>query len=119
MTVNDRESRTSLDRRQTRDRARRPRSIALALVNNMPDSAFVETEEQFRQVTACAPNGARIDLYTITEIPRSESVTSVIQARYRGLDDLRAHPPDALIVTGTEPKRDRLDHDPTGRSSPA
>ena len=84
----------------------------VALVNNMPDSAFVETEEQFRQVTACAPNGARIDLYTITEIPRSEAVTSVIQARYRGLDELWAHPPDALIVTGTEPKCDRLDHEP-------
>lgn len=78
----------------------------------MPDSAFVETEEQFRQVTACAPNGTRLELYTITDIPRSEAVASVIQARYRGLDELWTHPPDALIVTGTEPKYDRLDHEP-------
>lgn len=112
VTVSDRESGTSRDRRQSGLRARGRRPITVALVNNMPDSAFVETEEQFRRVTACAPNGARLELYAITEIPRSEQVASVIQARYRGLDHLWAHPPDALIVTGTEPRHDRLDCEP-------
>ncbi len=96
MTVSDRES----------------RAFTIALVNNMPDSAFVATEEQFRHMTACAPCGARLELYTITEIPRSEPVASVIQARYRSVDELRTHPPDALIVTGTEPKHNQLDREP-------
>ena len=112
VTTSDRESRTGRNGRQGRPLAAGPRSITVGLVNNMPDSAFVETEEQFRQVTACAPNGTRFELYTITEIPRSQPVASVIQARYHGLDKLWAHPPDALIVTGTEPRHDRLDHEP-------
>ena len=78
----------------------------------MPDSAFVGTEEQFRQDDRLCGRRLPLKLYTITEIPRSEPVASVIQARYRGLDELWAQPPDALIVTGTEPRHDRLDHEP-------
>ena len=87
--------------------------ITVALVNNMPDSAFVDTENQFRLASA-APTGARVELelYTITEIPRSEQIASVIQSRYRGLDELWSNPPDALIVTGTEPTQVRMVYEP-------
>ena len=49
-----------------------PRPITVALVNNMPDSAFLDTEDQFRGA-AMGADGAGIDfeLYTIKEIPRS------------------------------------------------
>ncbi len=42
----------------------------MALVNNMPDSAFVDTEEQFRRAVAAGTDGddVEIELYTITEI---------------------------------------------------
>jgi homoserine O-succinyltransferase len=89
------------------------RPITVALVNNMPDSAFIDTEEQFRRATA-APDGApvNLELYTIMEIPRSEAVASVIESRYHGLDQLWANAPDALIVTGTEPAQVQLRYEP-------
>jgi len=89
--------------------------ITVALVNNMPDPAFADTEEQFRGVLSSGPGGGAgiaLDLYTITEIPRSEKTAAVIRSRYRGLDELWHHPPDALIVTGTEPVAAQLRDEP-------
>ncbi len=90
------------------------RPITVALVNNMPDPAFVDTEDQFRRATAAAPDGAaaQLELYAISDIPRSEAIASVIQSRYRGLDQLWAHPPDAMIVTGAEPTNGQLHDEP-------
>ncbi|MBV9682509.1 MAG: homoserine O-succinyltransferase [Solirubrobacterales bacterium] len=87
--------------------------ITIALVNNMPDGAFVDTEQQFRTL-ACGAGTERIEfaLYTIKEIPRSEKAAAVIASRYRGLDELWTRPPDALIVTGTEPKHPQLHLEP-------
>ena len=87
--------------------------ITVALVNNMPDSAFVDTENQFRTALFAADaEGIEFELYTITDIPRSEKVTPVIESRYRGLDELWTRPPDALIVTGTEPTQPQLRFEP-------
>ena len=85
-----------------------------ALVNNMPDSAFIDTEDQVRHAIAAAPGGHTIELalYTITEIPRAPTIARLIQTRYRGLDQLWKHPPDALIVTGTEPAQAQLPYEP-------
>ena len=90
------------------------RPITVGLVNNMPDSAFLDTEDQFRRASTAGPDGGLVDLqlYTITEIPRSEAVASMIESRYRGLDELWMNPPDALIVTGTEPAQERLSYEP-------
>ena len=90
-----------------------PQPISVALVNNMPDSAFLDTESQFRRA-ALGTNGAGIEfeLYTIKEIPRSETVAAIIEERYCGLDELWARPPDALIVTGTEPTQVQLRFEP-------
>jgi homoserine O-succinyltransferase/O-acetyltransferase len=90
-----------------------PRPLTVGLVNNMPDSAFLDTENQFRRA-ALGANGAGIEfeLYTIKEIPRSEKVAALIEERYRGLDELWTHPPDALIVTGTEPTQVKLRFEP-------
>lgn len=87
--------------------------VTVALVNNMPDAAFLDTERQFRAVTS-VPGAGRIslELYTIKEIPRSERIASVIESRYRGLDELWHHPPDALIVTGTEPTQPDMRREP-------
>ena len=87
--------------------------ITVALVNNMPDSAFVDTENQFRTAAVAADTGGvEFDLYTIKEIPRSEKIAAVIDSRYRGLDELWTRPPDALIVTGTEPTQPQLRFEP-------
>lgn len=79
----------------------------------MPDSAFLDTENQFRGA-AVGANGAGIEfeLYTIKEIARSEKVATLIEERYRGLDELWTRPPDALIVTGTEPTQVQLRFEP-------
>lgn len=88
--------------------------LTVALVNNMPDSAFVDTEGQFRRAMQAGPerDAVRMELYTIVEIPRSEAIASEIESRYRGLDELWANPPDALIVTGTEPVQVQLHYEP-------
>jgi homoserine O-succinyltransferase/O-acetyltransferase len=89
--------------------------IAVALVNNMPDGAFADTEQQFRRALSSGPDGGAgvaLDLYTITEIARSETTAAVIRARYRGLDELWDNPPDALIVTGTQPVAAQLRDEP-------
>ncbi|MGA8763541.1 MAG: homoserine O-succinyltransferase, partial [Candidatus Sulfotelmatobacter sp.] len=89
------------------------RPITVALVNNMPDSAFLDTENQFRGA-ALGPNATavRFELYTIKEIPRSEKVARLIEERYRGLDELWSRPPDAMIVTGTEPTQVQMRFEP-------
>jgi len=89
------------------------RPITVALVNNMPDSAFVETENQFR-AAATGGNGAQIEfeLYTIKELTRSDKTAALIQERYHGLDELWTRPPDALIVTGTEPTQVQMRFEP-------
>jgi homoserine O-succinyltransferase len=87
--------------------------ITVALVNNMPDSAFHDTENQFRGAALGANRtAAKFELYTIKEIPRSEKVATLIEERYRGLDELWARPPDALIVTGTEPTQVQMRFEP-------
>jgi homoserine O-succinyltransferase/O-acetyltransferase len=89
------------------------RPLTVGLVNNMPDSAFLDTENQFRGA-ALGANGAGIkfELYTIKEIPRSDKVAGLIEERYRGLDELWTRPPDAMIVTGTEPTQVQLRFEP-------
>ncbi|MFZ0977081.1 MAG: homoserine O-succinyltransferase [Solirubrobacteraceae bacterium] len=88
--------------------------ITVALVNNMPDSAFEDTENQFR-AAAFGGNGTPIEfeLYTIKEVPRSDRIALLIEERYRGLDELWACPPDAMIVTGTEPTQVKLQFEPS------
>jgi homoserine O-succinyltransferase/O-acetyltransferase len=87
--------------------------LTVALVNNMPDSAFLDTENQFRgAATASDGDAVEFELYTIKEVPRSEKVATVIEQRYRGLDELWMRPPDALIVTGTEPTQRQLQFEP-------
>jgi homoserine O-succinyltransferase/O-acetyltransferase len=91
-----------------------PRPITVALVNNMPDAAFVDTEQQFRRMVTADPDGGPVELqlYTIAELPRSEATAAVIRSQYGHLDQLWAHPPDALIVTGTEPAQAQLPYEP-------
>lgn len=90
-------------------RIRRP--LTVALVNNMPDGAFTDTEDQFRRLVFGSGLDVELELYTISETPRSESVTEIINTRYLGLGELWHRPPDALIVTGTEPKHTEMRHE--------
>jgi homoserine O-succinyltransferase len=90
-----------------------PRPITVGLVNNMPDSAFLDTENQFRGAALGAGGGGvEFELYTIKEMQRSEKVAALIEERYQGLDELWTRAPDALIVTGTEPTQVQMRFEP-------
>ncbi len=87
--------------------------VSIALVNNMPDGAFVDTELQFRRVLAAGGyTGSRaLALYTMSGLHRSHAVMAEIRSRYLALDKLYDDPPDRLIVTGTEPAQAQLSYE--------
>lgn len=91
------------------------RAITVGLVNNMPGAAFLDTEQQFRRALGVGPDGGGgvvLELYTMSEAPRSARARELIGRRYRGLRELWDSPPDALIVTGTEPVEEHLQEEP-------
>ncbi|HET9060047.1 MAG TPA: homoserine O-succinyltransferase, partial [Acidimicrobiales bacterium] len=95
--------------------AQRARLVKVALVNNMPDSAFVDTEQQWLDLLGAerAPSDGAgpdlsVDFYTLPGVSRSPQVETVIADRYLPLAHLWGNPPDILILTGAEPKTAEL-----------
>jgi homoserine O-succinyltransferase len=80
------------------------RALQVALVNNMPDGAFAETEDRWADLLLGDRSvPVEIGLYTVPGVPRGPEVRARIEERYLGLDALKERPPDALVVTGAEP----------------
>ena len=76
-----------------------------ALVNNMPDGAFVATERQFLGLLDEA-SGADLlltRLYAMDEVSGRAQVAGRIDERYAPLAELYEDPPDLLIVSGSNP----------------
>jgi homoserine O-succinyltransferase len=88
--------------------------IVIALVNNMPDSALESTEWQFGALleAAAGRRDLRLRLTSFPELPRSPEGRARIDRGYWPIEDVLAEAPDALIVTGTEPKAARLADEP-------
>jgi homoserine O-succinyltransferase/O-acetyltransferase len=88
--------------------------ILVGLINNMPDSALRSTETQFGGLLAAATGAQAVTvrLSSLPELPRSPEALEHIRRSYWPIDDLLAEPPDALIVTGTEPRAARLTEEP-------
>jgi homoserine O-succinyltransferase len=106
-------SRTTPHRGATRTTARRP--IVVGLVNNMPDSALEATEAQFARLLSAASGTlpVRLRFYFLPEVPRGETGQAHLGSdRYWPIDALWNDPPDALIVTGTEPVAPLLSDEP-------
>ncbi len=76
----------------------------------MPDGAFEETERQFQDLlaAAAADQALSFERYTLPGIVRGAGVQALIAAGYKTVDDLFANPPDAVMVTGAEPKKPEL-----------
>ena len=93
---------------------RRGRTIDIAFVNNMPDNALQSTERQFRAALlgAAGQTSVRLHLFALPGIVRSEDIARHIASAYGAFDTLLSRSFDALIVTGTEPRAARLDHEP-------
>jgi len=92
------------------DRPSAQAQIDLALINNMPDSAFENTERQFHDLLAHAAGSmeVRLRFFYLPEIARAESVRRRISDHYCELHDLWDSGLDAVIVTGTEPRTSDL-----------
>jgi len=92
-------------------------TIEVALVNNMPSSAFDATEKQFATLLEAAANElggttVRLSRYAIEGLERSAEVQERIARDYSPVGLLYATRPDGLIVTGTEPLANDLRSEP-------
>ena len=90
------------------------RPIIVGLINNMPDAALHSTEAQFRILleAAAGTQPVKLRLSSLPRLPRSSESLDHIEGCYWPLDELLAERPDALIVTGTEPRAERLCEEP-------
>ncbi|MFZ2058714.1 MAG: homoserine O-succinyltransferase [Acidimicrobiales bacterium] len=82
--------------------------IDIAFVNNMPDSAFEETEQQFIGMLESAAHEmgdteVHFNRYVLPGLERSEAIERRCARDYRAVDHLYDDRADGLIVTGTEP----------------
>jgi homoserine O-succinyltransferase/O-acetyltransferase len=89
-------------------------AIVIGLVNNMPDAALHATEAQFQGLleASAGPQMVRLRLSSFPELPRTGEAVEHIARAYWPIDELLAARPDALIVTGTEPRAARLCDEP-------
>ena len=106
---------TSRGARRTKKPARRPGSLRVGLVNNMPDAALELTQKQFSEILCrAAPGGdAELCLFFLPGVSRGEKGETFLREHgYRSSETLSAGELDAIIVTGTEPKSANLRAEP-------
>jgi homoserine O-succinyltransferase/O-acetyltransferase len=91
-----------------------PDPLRIALVNNMPDAALEDTELQFFELLGAAASEARISLklFSLPNVPRSDLGRRHLNNFYTGINELFDSRFDAVIITGTEPKRPDLSEEP-------
>ncbi|HEY6823220.1 MAG TPA: homoserine O-succinyltransferase, partial [Steroidobacteraceae bacterium] len=80
----------------------------------MPDSALHATENQFFGLLREASGGQAVHLRltSLPELPRSSEALEHIRRNYWPLEEVLAGTPEALIVTGTEPRAPVLTEEP-------
>ena len=88
--------------------------VTVGLINNMPDAALKATERQFVELMRESTRSAvvRLLLFSMPEVPRSDTALADMAGRYRDVSELWDTPIDGLIVTGTEPKSKNLKDEP-------
>src|SRR3989442_1886093 len=64
--------------------------LEIGLVNNMPDAALEATERQFRALLEAAADGivARLTLYGLPDVPRTEWGRHHVSSFYSGIGEL-------------------------------
>jgi homoserine O-succinyltransferase len=94
--------------------AHRRDTLTIGLVNNMPDPALEATELQFTTLleAAAGTRTVRLRFSSLPQLPRGPEARSRVDSQYWELDHLLAERPDALIVTGTEPRAPTLEEEP-------
>jgi O-acetylhomoserine (thiol)-lyase len=108
---------TAVADRPGRSFAAKP-TLTIALVNNMPDAALLATERQFSTLLVEAAGDVcevNLALYALPGIPRGELGRATLRERYAWTDRLEKVGADAVIVTGCEPRAQRLPDEPYWR----
>lgn len=82
-----------------------PRVLRVGLVNNMSEAAFEETHASFAGLLLAGAAGMEIELrcYRIPALSPEPTILDAGPSLYRDVEHLYQDPPDALVVTGTEP----------------
>jgi homoserine O-succinyltransferase len=85
-----------------------------AFVNNMPDGAFEATERQFLGLLDAGSGDDEVEVrrYAMDGVPRGERIAGLIAQGYSPPAAIRHHPPDLLIVTGSNPLEERIEDEP-------
>jgi homoserine O-succinyltransferase len=99
------------------DLADRGRRLRVELVNNMPDAAVLATQRQFIRLLEEGAGAfeVRLGLMTLSSVERSAEALRDMAELYRTPAGFSAAPPDAIIVTGAEPRAAELDEEPYWR----
>jgi homoserine O-succinyltransferase/O-acetyltransferase len=92
----------------------RRRRLRIGLVNNMPDAALTATERQFSRLIedAAGEYDVHLTLVALDSLQREASVREAMAETYRDPRQLRLSSPDALIITGADPRAPRLEEEP-------
>jgi len=81
--------------------------LRVGLVNNTPEAAFWHTHRQFVDLIRAGSRGFDVELrcYRIPSVADDSEVGADVECSlgYEGIEAIYANPPDALVVTGTEP----------------
>src|SRR5437763_6144741 len=88
--------------------------LEIGLLNNMPDSALQATERQYASLLQAAAGErlVRLHRYSLPSVVRSIEARAHIDTTYERAANLRQAGLDGLIVTGAEPKTERLSEEP-------
>lgn len=83
-------------------------------MNNMPGPAFEETGHQFAKLICSSAPGVAIDLrcYHMSALSHPDAARRRVLAQYQSVEQLYAEPPDALVVSGSEPLAKDLTDEP-------
>jgi homoserine O-succinyltransferase/O-acetyltransferase len=88
--------------------------VKVGLINNMPDGALVPTERQLfdllNQAAGTIP--VHLQLYALPTVSRSSWAHQYIDRYYLDADELLRGALDGVIVTGAEPRADKLTNEP-------
>ncbi len=103
-----------IERPGSTNEVRAANCVTVGLINNMPDAALKSTERQFVDLMRESTRSTvvRLLLFSIPEVPRSDTALDDIAGRYRDVSELWDAHVDGLIVTGTEPRSRDLKDEP-------
>ena len=96
------------------NREAHPDLLRIALINNMPDAALVDTEVQFYELLDAAAGDIAISLklYSLPDLPHGDAGQRHLNNYYFDIDDLLNGRFDGVIMTGTEPRQPDLRNEP-------